>query len=39
MLRPFGKAVGWLSQLKKMGDIPMNLVYRTLDAMSVIANY
>ena len=39
MLRPFGKTIGWLSQLKKMGDIPMNLVYNTLDAMSVIANY
>ena len=39
MLRPFGKAVGWLSKLKKMGDIPMNLVYNTLDAMSIIANY
>ena len=39
MLRPFGKTVGWLSRLKQMGDIPLNLVYKTLDAMSIIANY
>ena len=39
MMRPFGKTVAHLSTLKKMGSIPMKLVYQTLDVMSTIANY
>lgn len=39
MLRPFGYAVGHLAKLKTLGTIPTALVNRTLDAMSVIANY
>ena len=39
MMRPFGKTVAHLSTLKKMGSVPMKLVYQTLDVMSTIANY
>jgi hypothetical protein len=39
MMKPFGKTIGYLSKLKKLGSIPMKLVYQTLNAMSAIANY
>jgi hypothetical protein len=39
MMRPFGKTLKHLSKLKEMGNIPMNLVQQTLDAMKVIADY
>ena len=39
MLRPFGKAVGFLSKLKEIGNIPIDLVHGTLDIMKVISNY
>ena len=39
MMRPFGKMVGHLAKLKKIGSIPMKLVLQTLNAMSTIANY
>ena len=39
MMRPFGKMVGHLAKLKKMGSIPMKLVLQTLNAMRTIANY
>ena len=39
MMRPFGKTLGYLSKLQKMGNIPIGLVYQTLDAMRIIANY
>ncbi len=39
MLRPFGYAVGHLAKLKTLGTIPTALVNRTLDTMSIIANY
>ena len=39
MMRPFGKTVSHLNTLKKMGSLPMKLVYQTLNAMSAIASY
>ena len=39
MMKPFGKTVSLLNTLKKMGGVPMKLVYQTLNAMSTIANY
>ena len=39
MMRPFGKTLGYLSKLQKMGNVPIGLVYQTLDAMRIIANY
>jgi hypothetical protein len=39
MLRPFGNTLRHLNELKKMGEIPMKLVYGTLNAMSTISNY
>ena len=39
MLRPFGKTLKYLAKLQKMGSIPMGLLYQTLDAMTIIANY
>ena len=39
MLRPFGKTLGYLSKLQKMGNIPIGLVQQTLKVMSYIANY
>ena len=39
MLRPFGKAVGFLAKLKEIGSIPIELVYGALDIMKVISNY
>ena len=39
MIRPFGKTVGFLSTLKKMGAIPMKLVYQALNVMGTIADY
>ena len=39
MLRPFGKTLGYLSKLQKMGTIPTGLVRQTLKVMSYIANY
>ena len=39
MMRPFGKTLGYLAKLQKMGNVPIGLVYQTLDAMRIIANY
>jgi hypothetical protein len=39
MIRPFGKTIGFLSTLKKMGSIPMKLVYQALNVMGTIADY
>ena len=39
VMRPFGKTVEYLNTLKKMGGIPMKLVYQTLNAMGAIASY
>ena len=39
MLKPFGKAIGYLSKLKEMGTIPMKLVHQALKAISTIANF
>jgi hypothetical protein len=39
MLRPFGSTVGYLSKLKELGSIPMQLVFQTLNTISEIANY
>ena len=39
MLRPFGKTIGFLSKLKDLGTIPMELVNGTLDIMKAISNY
>ena len=39
MMRPFGNTLRHLAKLKKMGSIPMGLLYQTLDAMTIIANY
>ena len=39
MLRPFGYAVEHLSKLKKMGSIPMKLVYQALNAISAVADF
>ena len=39
MLRPFGKTIGFLSKLKELGAIPIELVNGTLDIMKVISNY
>ena len=39
MLRPFGKTIGFLSKLKELGAIPMELVNGALDIMKVISNY
>ena len=39
MMKPFGKTVDHLSKLKKMGSIPLKLVYGTLDAMLSIGEF
>ena len=39
MMRPFGKTLRHFAKLKKLGSIPMKLIYQTLNAMSAIANY
>ena len=39
LLRPFGYAVEHLSKLKKMGHIPMKLVYQALNAISAVASF
>jgi hypothetical protein len=39
MMRPFGKTINFLSKLKEMGSIPIQLVHQTLNAMKSIANY
>ena len=39
MLRPFGKTIGYLAKLKELGEIPLGLVYQTLDVMTIITNY
>ena len=39
MLDPFSDTIEDLCELKKMGDIPVKLVFTTLDIMSAIANY
>ena len=39
MMRPFGKTIGFLSTLKKMGTIPMKLVYQALNVMGTISSY
>ena len=39
MLRPFGKTIKYLTKLKKMGTLPMKLVFQTLNAMTTIADY
>ena len=39
MMRPFGKTLGYLEKLKKMGSIPIDLVNDTLGAMQTIATY
>ena len=39
MLRPFGKTIESLVKLKNMGNLPMKLVYQTLNTMSAIADY
>ena len=37
MLRPFGTAVGYLSELKNLGNVPLNAVKDTTKAMSYIS--
>ena len=39
MLKPFGKAIKHLSNLKELGSIPMKLVYQTLNAISTISDF
>ena len=39
ILRPFGNTVKHLSKLKELGEIPMDLVIKTLNIMTTIANY
>ena len=39
ILRPFGKTIGHLAKLKELGEIPLRLVYQTLDVMTIITNY
>ena len=39
ILRPFGNTIKYLSKLKEMGEIPMDLVNKTLNVISTIANY
>ena len=39
MMRPFGNTLKNLVKLKKLGEVPIGLVYQTLNAMSAIANY
>ena len=39
LMIPFGNTLKHLNKLKEFGSVPMKLVYQTLDAMSVIANY
>ena len=39
MLRPFGKTIESLVKLKNMGNLPMKLVYQTLNTMRAIADY
>ena len=39
MLKPFGNAMNHLAKLKKMGDVPLDLVSNTLSAMNTIANH
>ena len=39
ILRPFGNTVKHLSKLKELGEIPMDLVTKTLNIMTTIANY
>jgi hypothetical protein len=39
MLRPFGTTMRHLSKLKEIGEIPMDMVSGTLNAMNTIANY
>ena len=39
LMRPFGKTVGYLATLKKMGSIPMKLVYQALDVISTVVGF
>ena len=39
MLKPFGNTLKYFVKLKELGEVPINLVYQTLNAMSAIANY
>ena len=39
IIRPFGNTVKHLSKLKELGEIPMDLVTKTLSIISTIANY
>ena len=39
VLSPFAKTLKSFVKLKELGNIPIKLVYSTLDAMSTIANY
>ena len=39
MLDPFSDTIEYLCKLRKMGDIPIGLVTKTLDSMLYIANY
>ena len=39
MMKPFGNTLKYLAKLKELGDIPLGLVYQTLNAMSAIGDY
>ena len=39
ILVPFGISIRYLNRLKKMGTLPMKLVYQALNAIQTIANY
>ena len=39
MLKPFGTTMEYLAKLKEMGDVPLDLVNGTLNAMNTIAIY
>jgi hypothetical protein len=39
MLEPYGTTVKSLAELKKMGTLPMSLIYQTLDIISEISNF
>ena len=39
VMRPFGRTLKYFAKLKKLGEVPIDLVHQTLDAMTVIANY
>ena len=39
ILKPFGKTLKHLSNIKELGSVPMALVHQTLNAMSTISNF